>query len=70
MGTLPWTVRFRQWLAFTVLLRLLWWIAGERPQFCAQAARCPLDFADPLVAAVSYDDGATWHTRYDEKSGA
>ena len=41
MGPLPWTIRFRQWLAYEVILGLLWWVAGEQPKFC-DIHPCPL----------------------------
>jgi len=44
MGPLPWTTRFRLWLAFDIILWVLWWVAGEKPQFCDLATEgCPLD---------------------------
>jgi hypothetical protein len=41
MGPLPWTVRFRQWLAIRVILRVLWFVLGEKPLFCDMADDCP-----------------------------
>ncbi len=44
MGPLPRWTRFRQWAAYSVLLRVLWFVAGEQPQFCDLAkSGCPLD---------------------------
>jgi len=44
MGPLPLWTRFRLWLAYAVLLRVLWFVAGESPKFCDLATSgCPLD---------------------------
>ncbi len=44
MGPLPWTVRIRLWLAYTVILNVLYFVAGERPLFCDLATSgCPLE---------------------------
>ena len=49
MGTLPWYVRFRRWLALSVFLEITYILMGERPLFCDLASGgCPLD-------AIKYD---------------
>ena len=44
MGTMPWFLRLRGWLALDLLLPVLWFVLGEKPLFCDLARDgCPLD---------------------------
>lgn len=61
--TLFW--RFRGWLAWMVLLPILYFVLGEKPLFCDLATDgCPLDADDPEVLRAYLEGDTSGITGY------